>query len=51
MFVYNKFEQIDRFFQPGTPSNEIHFYNRLTHYGEKMNKGKNGKNILCVNNF
>ena len=47
MYVYNKLEQDDIFFQPGAPSNEISFYNRLIHYRIKMNKRKKDKKIPC----
>ena len=48
MYVYIKLEQDDIFFQPGAPSNEIPFYNRLIHYGKKNEQKKKGQeNFAC----
>ena len=49
--VYNKLEQDDIFFQPGAPSNEISFYNRLIHYGKKNEQKKKEQKNLHVNSF
>ena len=32
-------------------SNERNFYNKLLHYGKKMNKKQKGKKIMYVNSF
>ena len=40
VFVLKKIQENDPFFRPGSAADEIMFYNKLIHYGKKMNKKK-----------
>ena len=40
VFVLEKIQENDPFFRPGSAADEIMFYNKLIHYGKKMNNKK-----------
>lgn len=50
MFI-KKIEIGDENFQPGAPANERNVYNKLLHFGKKINKKQKGINIMSVNSF
>ena len=50
MFI-KKIKFGDENFHPGTPANERNVYNKLLHFGKKMNKKQKHIKIMFVTSF
>ena len=51
MFIYDGIAELNMRFCPSAPSNERNYFNRLKHFGKKMNKRKPKEFFFYLNMF